>query len=237
MDKKKRNRIMAIIKAIVFILIVFIIPLCIYLTHRDFFAMFTSVSEIEEYVKQYKGYGAIVFIGAQIIQIIICVIPGQPFQFAAGYLYGWGIAILLSIAGAFIGSTITFYLAKLLGRDAMHLFFGDKKAMEYVEKIDSPSGFLVLFILYFIPGFPKDAVSYLAGLSQLKWAPFIVITTAARIPAMFGSILVGTFISTKQYNLVAVVVIVVIIVSILSFRHKDTVLSWSETVYNKLKKL
>ena len=237
MIRFNRKNVTAIIKGVLFAVILIGIPLFLYLFQRDFFEMFSSAGDVEAYIYQHKGYGALLLIAAQIIQIIICVIPGQPFEFAAGYIYGSLIAILISIVGAFIGATITFYLAKLLGRDAMNLFFGEKKVVKYIEKLDTKNGFLVLFILYFIPGFPKDAVSYLAGLSRIKWGPFIVIATIARIPAMCGSILIGTFTKDQQYGLIAVVAVLVVSVTYFSARHKDRILEWSDKAYEKLRKL
>ena len=138
MIRFNRKNVTAIIKGVLFAVILIGIPLYLYLFQRDFFEMFSSAGDVEAYIYQHKGYGALLLIAAQIIQIIICVIPGQPFQFAAGYMYGSLIAILISIVGAFIGATITFYLAKLLGRDAMNLFFGEKKVVKYIEKLDKP---------------------------------------------------------------------------------------------------
>lgn len=237
MIKFNRQNVTAIIKGVLFAVILIGIPVYLYLFHRDFFEMFNSVSEIEDYINRYKGYGALFLIAAQIVQIIICIIPGQPFQFAAGYMYGSLIAVLISIVGAFIGASITFYLAKLLGRDALNLFFGEKKVVKYIEKLDTKNGFLVLFILYFIPGFPKDAVSYLAGLSKIKWGSFIVIATIARIPAMCGSVLIGTFTKDQQYGLIAVVAVLVVSITCFCTRHKDRILDWSDKAYEKLRKL
>lgn len=232
-----RKNVTAILKGAVFAVILIGIPLYLYFFQKDFLSMFNSVQDIEDYVHQHNGYGVFILIAAQVLQIIICIIPGQPIQFAAGYLYGNLFAILMSIGGAVIGSTITFYLAKILGRDAMNLFFGEKKAIQYIEKLNTKNGFLVLFMLYFIPGFPKDALSYLSGLSKIRWAPFIVLTSIARIPAMCGSILIGSFTKDQRYGLIAVVAVVVVTVTCICAKHKDKILDWTDRVYEKLIRL
>ena len=80
-----------------------------------------------EYLRQNSRIAFLLIIGLQIVQVVICVLPGQPIQFAASYMFGVGRGFLLSIIGAVIGTMISFYLAKVLGSDAMHLFFGEEK--------------------------------------------------------------------------------------------------------------
>lgn len=234
-DRKRKS--LTIAKGILFALIIIGLPLYIYVFHHDLIEIFKNVENIEDYILEHKQYGALIYITAQVIQIIISVIPGQPFQFAAGYVYGAGIALVLSITGAFIGATITFFLSKLLGRDAMELFFGRTRAFEYIERLDSRNGYLILFLLYFIPGFPKDAISYIAGLSRIKWLPFILIVTTARIPAMLGSIFVGTFTESQQYYAVVIVAVIVILISVLSYRNKEKILDLGDRIYEKLRRL
>ena len=119
------------------------------------------------------------------------------------------------------------------------------KVVEYLEKFSCKRGYILLFVLYFIPGFPKDFVNYIAGLSNLKWGPFIIISSIARMPAMMGSILVGTFTKTHNYELVAVTgwvfyvmtFIAVIILTLLCLKNKQRILDWSDRVYDKLSNL
>lgn len=111
------------------------------------------------------------------LQIVISVIPGQFFNLAAGYLYTFFPALLFSIIGAFLGTLISFTLAKLLGSDFVHLFFGKEKTQEYVRKLNSKKAYTVVFFLYLIPGLPKDVVSYAAGVSDMKFKPFYALVS------------------------------------------------------------
>lgn len=221
----------------IFALIIIGLPLYIYFFQHELIDIFKNVDTIEEYILAHKKHGALIYISAQVIQIIISVIPGQPFQFAAGYIYGPLIALILSIIGAFIGATITFFLARFLGRGAMELFFGKTKVFDYITRLDSKNGFLILFLMYFIPGFPKDVISYVAGLSRIKWPPFILIVTTARIPAMLGSIFVGAFTRSQQYMAVFLVALIVVVISFLSYKNRERILEFSDRIYEKLRRL
>ena len=230
----KKAKVKAILKVTLFIVILIALPLYLFIAHRDLIKMYSDVRSVEMLVFEYKGYGALVLLGSQVLQILITVIPGQPIQFACGYLFSPIVALLISIAGSVIGSTIAFYMAKILGRDAVEILAGNSKAMQYLDKLDSRNGYFALFLMYLIPGFPKDPLSYIAGLSEMKYFPYILISTLARIPGMLGSLLIGHFSYLKSYTAIAIVVIIVLAITILCAKKKDAILEWGDRWYDKL---
>ncbi len=135
----------------------------------------------------------------QIIQIVISIIPGQVFQMAAGYLYGFWPALLFAMAGAILGTSISFTLAKVLGRDFLHIFFGEEKMSYYIERINSKKMYAIVFFLYLIPGIPKDMVSYAAGVSEIKFKPFVIVSAIGRLPGMVGCLLMGDMMMEENY--------------------------------------
>lgn len=227
----------AVFKLAILLVILIGIPIYVYINHHDVISSFTSVAELKNALIENKGTGSLIYIGFQILQQIFCVIPGQPFQFAAGYVYGPFWALFLSLIGVITGTTITFFMARFLGHDFMYLVFGQRKVVEWIEKFNTKKGYFVLFLIYFIPGFPKDMVGYVAGLSTLKWLPFIIISTVARTLPMFCSILVGSFTGSEKFELAIVVAAVVVIITILCVKNKDKILAWGDRVYDKLSNL
>ena len=83
-------------------------------------------------MEHYHWQSILVYIVIQAIQVIVSVIPGQACQFAAGYLYTFLPGLLFSLIGAAIGTSVSFWLAKALGKDAVHLFIGEEKTAYYV---------------------------------------------------------------------------------------------------------
>ena len=106
-DKKNIKKTAAIAKFILLIAIVIGIPLYIYLFHKDLISNFRSFDDVINFLREYRGFSYFIFIGAQILQIMISVLPGQVFQFAAGYLYGFLPGVALAVTGAALGTTIT----------------------------------------------------------------------------------------------------------------------------------
>ena len=210
-SESSRKKIIAILKLILLVLIVAGIPAFLYLKYGSgVFSKDTAYSVID-YLRQNRKIAFLLIIGLQIIQVVICVLPGQPIQFAASYMFGVARGYLFSIIGAVIGTTISFYLAKLLGSEAMHLFFGEEKVKEYQRRLNSGRGLLIAFLIYLIPGVPKDLVSYAAGLSEMRFRPFLLAATIGRSPAMLGSLLVGHFFGKQNYTAMIIVTVAVIL--------------------------
>ncbi|MHB8907461.1 MAG: TVP38/TMEM64 family protein [Syntrophales bacterium] len=146
----------------------------------DLYSFFISRKKLINFINSFGPLSVVIFIGLQILQVIVAPIPGEVNGFIGGYLYGPALGTLYSTIGLSVGSWIAFVLARRLG-------------LPFVEKVISPQiiekydyfmehrGVLITFILFLIPGFPKDALSYLIGLSRMKTSTFLVVCTAGRL--------------------------------------------------------
>lgn len=187
MNKQKKEQLRRKIKVFTTILklalLLFILvglPLYIYFYQPEVIERMSSLESVNAFFKQYKTQSILVYIGAQVAQIVVCIIPGQWLQFAAGYMYGFWLGFLFSLIGAAIGSVITYYLAKLLGRDAMHLIFGEQKINQFIHKLNSKKAVVIVFLIFLIPGVPKDLCNYAAGISEMKLKPFLIVSLIGR---------------------------------------------------------
>ena len=135
--RKRVKTFSAIFKLVLLLVILIGLPLYIYFFQRDFINNFSNQENIEVFLNEYRAQSVFIYIGSQILQIVICIIPGQWLQFAAGYMYGFWLGYLFSLAGAFLGTIITYYVAKILGHDAMHLIFGEEKIQKMLVSLNS----------------------------------------------------------------------------------------------------
>ena len=213
-----------ILKFLLLILIIIGIPLYIYFCHHDLIERFSSMEQVNLFFKQYKTQSIFAYIGAQILHIVVCYNPGQWLQFAAGYMYGFWLGVLYSLIGAFLGSVITYYIAKLLGHDAMHLIFGEEKIQKMLHTLNSKKAIVLVFIVFLIPGVPKDLCNYVAGLSEFKLKPFLIVSLIGRTPGIMGSLLIGRQISAGGYVSAIIIAVIAGILCILGiiFRKKLT---------------
>lgn len=231
---KSVKRISLILKLAALAVIIVGVPLYIFIFHHEILEDASNLRNIEHWLLQYKGKSALVYIGAQILQIIICVIPGQALQVAAGYLYGFWLAYGLSMIGALLGSAIVFYIAQFLGHDAMHILFGERKVMEMLDKLNSKRGMLAVFVIFLIPGIPKDLCTYAAGISKMKLKPFLIISLIARSPGMMCSIAIGRQIMHGNYHSAIIIAVIVVILFIIGIIFREKVFKLFDTVYDKL---
>jgi len=143
------------------------------------------------YIEGFGMWGAFVLLAIQVMQIIVAVIPGELTEFVSGTLYGTVFGTIICIAGVTIGEFLVFTLVKWLGekftgsivsqREFKRLkFLNDEKKLEYT-----------VFLLFFIPGTPKDVLTYLVPLTKMPLKRFLILSCVARIPSIVSSVYAG----------------------------------------------
>lgn len=197
---KQTSKKILIFKLLILGFILIGIPLYIFVNYRDTVLNVSWLrKELPIFLNQYRNEAIFILLAMQIVQVVICFLPGQPLQFAGSYIFGIFKGYLISIVGIIMGSIITFYLAKILGKDAICTLFNNDKIEYYRKKLNSGKGLSILFLIYFIPGLPKDLLGYAAGISDMNLSSFILISTLGRTPAMFAGLLMGHFLKTGNY--------------------------------------
>lgn len=178
--------------------------------------MLKFVSEPElfrNWVEQKGLFGKAAFVGMMALQVVVAIIPGEPLEIGAGYAFGVWEGTLLCLIGQAVGSIIVFLFVKYLGIRAVEAFFSKEKIqslkfLKHHEQLD-----LLVFILFFIPGTPKDILTYFVGLTPMKLTTFIIITFFARIPSVITSTIGGDAIGLQNYQFAVITFIVTLIIS------------------------
>ena len=229
----KYKKILALSNLILLVIIVAGIPAFLYLKYGAELFSKDSAERVVDYLKANSSIAALLIICIQIVQVVICFLPGQPVQFAASYMFGVARGFAFSITGAVIGTVISFYLAKLLGNDAMNLFFGEEKVRDYKKKLDSGRGLLLAFLIYLIPGIPKDIVSYVAGISDMRFRPFLLVATVGRIPGMLGSLMLGHFFGRQDYRAMIIIAVIIAVILLICYIKRDALIGFLDDVEKK----
>lgn len=216
MDKRLAYRILFLLLFIALSVFIFI--------HYDLHLIFESRNKLESFIKSYP-YDEFIFIVIQIIQVVAAPIPGELTGFIGGYIYGpfWG--TILSTLGLTVGSWIAFMLARFFGEPLVE-YVVKKEVFEKFDHFMEHKGLLVSFLLFLIPGFPKDYLCYIMGVSRIPTGTFILISTAGRI---FGTMMLsisGAFAGNGQYSFLAIVVLLGIMIFIAAYYYHDEILSF-----------
>ena len=231
--KDKGKKFVAFAKFALLLIILIGIPLYIYFFHKDTLVAMNSFDNIKAYFDGHKSTVMLTYLLLQCLQIIICIIPGQGLQFAIGYFYGIPIGFALSLLGALIGSVITYYLAKILGHDFVHLFFGEEKVQDMIKRLNSKKAAIIIFFIFLIPGVPKDLCNYAAGISEMKLKPFLVVSLVGRSLGMLGSVVIGYMIYRKSYVIAVIIAVLAIILSVVGVKFHKKINAYLDKMYDK----
>ena len=209
------------------------IPLYIIFIHPEWIEQVNSLEKAEAFLNSYQSQSYLIYTGIQVIQIIICVIPGQFMNMAAGWLFGFPIAFILSIAGAAIGTFTTYHMSKLLGRKAIRNLIKPEKYDHFLARLNSKRAYITVFILYLVPGLPKDILGYVAGISDVKFIPFLFISIIGRLPSLSVSVMVGSMLYKGSYIGVILISSLMVGIFIWGFVNRKKVLHLVDQAYDK----
>lgn len=218
MSRKNKIKIFKIILTI--LVLALFIGITIYL-----FPVMKNLSTIEgkiafkQKVESSGAIGVLSLFGLQVAQIFLIIVPGEPIEILAGMCYGgvWG--TLFIMGSACIISTIIFLLVRKFGRKFVYDFC-DKEKISKIEKnklFQNPKKIeMIMFILFLIPGTPKDLLVYVAGLLPIKPLRFIIISTFARFPSVITSTLAGQNLALGDWKKGIILYVVILIIVWLS---------------------
>jgi uncharacterized membrane protein YdjX (TVP38/TMEM64 family) len=162
------------------------------------------------------------FICVQALQVVISPIPGEVTGLIGGFLYGKFLGIVLSTIGLTLGSWAAFSLSRVFGKPFVEKFVKKETVARYDYLLHHKGAFLV-FLLFLIPGFPKDYLCYILGLGHLTIREFLIISTAGRFMGTVLLTLGGDYIRHHQYYRFSVLLGIAVVAILLSMAYKDKI--------------
>lgn len=206
----KQKRILTVIIGV--LLIAFTGAVCL-LVGKPMVEFVSEPEKFRAWVGSKGIWGKLIFIGMAMFQTVIAVIPGEPFEIGAGYAFGAIEGTVLCIIGFTLGSLIIFALVRTLGVRVVEIFFPIEKIRSLKFLKDSKRLNAITFLIFFIPGTPKDLIAYFVGLTDIKLSAWIFIASVARIPSVVTSTFGGNALGGEKYILAAIIFAVALIIS------------------------
>lgn len=164
--------------------------------------MLRFVSEPEQFRTWVDGHGIwgrIVFVGMVIFQVFFAIIPGEPVEIGAGYAFGAIEGTLLCLLGTTLGGILVFLLVRKVGIRLVEIFFPIEKIRSLWFLRTEKRRNRLTFLVFFIPGTPKDLLCYFVGLTDMKLGTWILISSVARIPSIVTSTVGGDALGEEKY--------------------------------------
>ncbi|MFA5134269.1 MAG: VTT domain-containing protein [Patescibacteria group bacterium] len=149
---------------------------------------------IESWTNQFGAWGPLVIIGIIIAETVFAPVPGTFIPIAIGALYGVWPGVLIGWVGNVIGSVIAFWIARKLGRPVVRRIISEEKLQKYDHYLHRRK--MMIWVAYFIPLLPLDVISFVVGLSQIRFSFFFKIIAIGfagnqLLLTLFGERLVG----------------------------------------------
>lgn len=166
-----------------------------------------------DWIDSHGLWGDLAFVGMVMAQILIAVIPGEPFEIAAGYAFGALEGTLLYLLAATLGSMGVFFLVRRFGRPLVELLFPPEKLRWLRFLKTSPKRELLFLLVFMLPGTPKDLLCYFAGLTDIRIPVWLVICSLGRIPSVITSTIGGDALGEQNYTFAIIVFAVSLAIS------------------------
>ena len=184
--------------------------------------LLTSKNRLLQFIKENRAHAATIFIGLQIVQVVAAPVPGEVTGFVGGILFGpvWG--VVYSTIGLTIGSWLAFMLARLLGRPLVERLVCAETIQRY-DYVMQHKGLLLAFLMFLIPGFPKDILCYVLGLGHMQQRDFLLVSASGRL---LGTVLLtmgGTYFRDAHYGALFTIVGVSLGIILIAMIYRDRI--------------
>lgn len=162
-------------------------------------------SKLKEIIMSYGEYGVLVFFFMQFFQVIVFFIPGEVVQIAGGYIYGTVYGSIISLLGICAGGMASYFISRKYGKPFVYKIISKKQVKHFHKILKLGSVNYIVFLLYLIPGIPKDALAYICGISNINFKNFALYSTLGRIPGIVISAYFGSRIYTKNTTMLIII--------------------------------
>lgn len=178
--------------------------------------MISFVSEPEKFrlwVEDKGFFGKIAFVLMVFFQVVFALIPGEPLEIGGGYAFGVFEGTILTVIGTVLGSITVFFLVKKWGIKLCELFFSRDKLLSLKILKNKQKRNILIFLIFFLPGTPKDLLTYFLGLIDIKLSTVLFLSAIARLPSIITSTLGGDALGGKQYTAAFLVFAITLLIS------------------------
>lgn len=190
-----------------------------------YWELFSNKARLKAAVKAAGPLAPLLFIVIQALQVVLAPIPGEATGFIGGYIFGVPLGLLYSTLGLTLGSALAFGLGHWLEKRFVVRLI-PPATLEKFDFLMERQGALVSFILFLIPGFPKDALCFILGLSPMNFRVFLVISTLGRLPGTLMLTLQGAQVYKGNYWNTMILLGCCLILVGLAYFYRETLYVW-----------
>ena len=192
-----------------------------------FFRFLTDREKTSAFIESFGPAAPLIFMLIQVLQVMFAPVPGEATGFIGGYLFGVLKGFLYSSLALSLGSLINFGVGRFLGQRFVRKLIPPRH-LDRFDTMIKREGALVVFILFILPGFPKDYLCLFLGLSALPTKIFFFMATIGRMPGTFILSLQGAMFFDQNYLLLALATGGCSVIVLLGYQYRDKLYDWIE---------
>jgi len=187
--------------------------------------LYTDRQFMHELLRRWGVLAPLVFIGIQALQVVVAPIPGDVTGLLGGFAFGQWLGFVYSTIGLTIGSLAAFWLGRRLGAPFVKKVTGPEvwRRLDFVVEAE---GAILCFIIFLVPGLPKDTLCYLFGVSPLPFWVFALVSTLGRMPGTWVLSAGGAKAATAEYTQLLLLAAVVTALALPLYYYRSRIVSW-----------
>ncbi|MBI3003767.1 MAG: TVP38/TMEM64 family protein, partial [candidate division NC10 bacterium] len=194
---------------------------------RELARLATSREALRRVLEEHRAVAPVLFILIQAAQVVAAPIPGEVTGFLGGYFFGVLKGFIYSAIGLTLGSVLAFGLGHWLGQPFVRRLV-KPETYERFAFLTETRGALVAFVLFLIPGFPKDYLSYLLGVSPMRFLPFLVVCALGRLPGTYLLSLQGDRVGGRAYLQGLIILTAVVVLCVVGYLARGHISTWAQ---------
>lgn len=191
---------------------------------KPYYATISDKDKISGIFRAAGDWAPVVYILLEVAQVLTMFWP-VPLEIAGGFLFGLPLGIVYSMIGLTTGAVLAFLLGRWLERTYLRRMIAPEKLQSF-QKLMKREGALAAFIIYLVPGVPKDFVSYALGFTTLSLKFFVVAVAVFRLPSTFLLTLQGAEASKGHYWLSVGLLGFNYLLAVLIYRYREYLYQW-----------
>lgn len=184
------------------------------------------MTELEVYIENAGFLGVFLLLFVQILQVVIAIIPGEAVEVVAGLLYGTLLGYAICEVGMLIGTIVIFYGVKKLGQSKIDKLNKHEKFTKFAILNNTQSLEILTFIMFFIPGTPKDLLTYFMPFTKIEPKKFFSIVAIARTPSIISSTYAGASLGEGDWLRMGVAFVVIMVSGLIGIKYNNQIVEY-----------
>jgi uncharacterized membrane protein YdjX (TVP38/TMEM64 family) len=144
-----------------------------------------------DWVGQMGAVGILVFIVVYALATVLMA-PGSILTIGAGFVFGLWKGFLAVSAGATLGASLAFLVARFIARDKIEVIARRSEKFRRIDNAIGKQGAKLIFLLRLSPVIPFNLSNYFYGLTGVKFWPYVFASWSGMIPGTFLYVYIGT---------------------------------------------